>query len=234
MLFCRKCGSPMGDEDHICLNCGTKVGKDPGSESKQELIKELTEYQTLLADNEELETMIKPQEKFPTAVPTAFKKRAFIGFFWPYIVGGTLSFFGIYIIAIAIAAFTNLDSYNPYTSSVSVNTVKANLVGDIYVGYFVAIIVAVAVFVIGIKVSRAKQRAFNSGVDRKNAEVTDRFNKGLLNQKMIELHTDNERKIRLYGEIVPEKYRTASQVASIITLIKEDKAATVAEACTML
>ncbi len=234
MLFCRKCGSIMEDNDHICLNCGTEVGKENPSELKQDLIKRLSEYQTLLADNEELETMIKPQSNFPASLPTAFKKRSFIGFFWPFIVGGALSFFGIYILAIVISTFSNLNSYNPYTSSASANTIKANLVGDIYVGYFVAIIVAVAVIVIGIKVSKAKQRAFNGGVERMEAEVTDRYNKGLLNQKMIELHTDNERKIRLFGDMVPEEYRTASQVASIIGLLKEDKASTIEEACALL
>ena len=66
------------------------------------------------------------------------------------------------------------------------------------------------------------------------AEVNERYKKGLLNQKMIELHTDNERKLRLFGDFVPEDYRTASQVASIIALIKDDKASTVEEACALL
>ncbi len=233
MLFCRKCGSLMEDGDHICLNCGTEVGKENSADLKKELVDRLTEYQTLLSDNEELETMIKPQKNFPSSV-TTFKKKTFWRYFWPYVLGAGLSFLVVYLIAIIITAYTHLNSYNPYTSSVSAKTVETQMMGDVYVSYFVALIIAVAVIVIGIKVSKAKQRTFNQGADRMAAEVKERYNKGLLNQKMIELHTDNERKLRLFGDFVPEDYRTASQVASIIALIKDDKASTVEEACALL
>ena len=233
MLFCRKCGSIMGDEDHICLNCGTEVGRENTPDLKKDLIDRLTEYQTLLSDNEELETMIKPQKNFPSSV-TTFKKKTFWRYFWPYVLGAGLSFLVVYLVIIIITAYTRLNSYNPYTSSVSAKTFETQMMGDVYVGYFTALIVAVALIVIGIKVSKAKQRTFNQGAERMAAEVNERYKKGLLNQKMIELHTDNERKIRLFGDMVPEGYRTASQVASIIGLLKEDKASTIEEACALL
>ena len=233
MLFCRKCGSIMGDEDHICLNCGTEVGRENTPDLKKDLIDRLTEYRTLLSDNEELETMIKPQKNFPSSV-TTFKKKTFWRYFWPYVLGAGLSFLVVYLVIIIITAYTRLNSYNPYTSSVSAKTFETQMMGDVYVGYFTALIVAVALIVIGIKVSKAKQRTFNQGAERMAAEVNERYKKGLLNQKMIELHTDNERKLRLFGDFVPEDYRTASQVASIIALIKDDKASTVEEACALL
>ena len=150
MLFCRKCGSIMGDEDHICLNCGTEVGRENTPDLKKDLIDRLTEYQTLLSDNEELETMIKPQKNFPSSV-TTFKKKTFWRYFWPYVLGAGLSFLVVYLVIIIITAYTRLNSYNPYTSSVSAKTFETQMMGDVYVGYFTALIVAVALIVIGIK-----------------------------------------------------------------------------------
>ena len=91
MLFCRKCGAPMEDGDHVCLKCGTVVGQENEAENKKELINKLTDYQRLLSENEELETMIKPQKNFPVTDVAPFKKRSFIKYFWPFLVGGVVA-----------------------------------------------------------------------------------------------------------------------------------------------
>lgn len=224
----------MQDADHVCLKCGTVVGQENEAEVKKDLINKLTEYQTLLSECEELETMMKPQNSFPATEPRPFKKKSFIRYFWPFIIGATGGFYLVYVLAFVISTYSTYTSYNPYTSSVSKSTLERNLIGDYMIGYVVAAIVAVAIIIIGIKIAKSKQAAANSGAERINDELAERYRKGLLNQKMIDLHTDNTRKMRFYEDLVPEEYRTSAQVASIIGLLKEDKAQTVEEACALI
>ena len=234
MLFCRKCGSPMEEGDHVCLKCGTVVGQEDEAKNKKELIKKLTEYHTLLSECEELETMIKPQNSFPATEPQPAKKKSFIRYFWPFIIGAGLGYIVVYILATLLSMYTNLNSYNPYKPGASKSALEMNMMGDIMIGYLVAIIVAVAIIIIGVKIARSKQNTYNSSADRINAELSERYKKGLLNQKMIDLHTSNVHKMALYEELVPEEYRTSAQVAVLLDILKNDRAQTVEEACSLI
>ena len=234
MLFCRKCGAPMEDGDHVCLKCGTVVGQENEAENKKELINKLTDYQRLLSENEELETMIKPQKNFPVTDVAPFKKRAFIRYFWPYIIGATGAFYIVYLLAVGISTYSRFNSYNPYTTSFSKSEMELSLMGDYFIGMAVGAIVAFAIIFIGIKVSKSKQAAINRNAEIVNEELSERYKKGLLNQKMIDLHTSNEHKMLIYEDLVPEQYRTSELVASIIAVLKEDKAQTVEEAIKLI
>ncbi|MCR5341033.1 MAG: zinc ribbon domain-containing protein [Saccharofermentans sp.] len=235
MLFCRKCGGPMEDGDHVCLKCGTVVGQENEAEKEKELIRQLSEYQTLLSECEELETMIKPQSNFPSAQPRPAGKKSFIRYFWPFIIGAAGGYIVVYVLATMISMYSNISSYNPYKpGAASKGELEMAMFGDIMLGYVVAIIVAVAIIIIGIKIARSKQKTYNSGIDRMNDELSERYRKGLLNEKMIALHTENVHKMALYEDLVPEEYRTARQVASLIGILKEDKAQTVEEAIRLI
>lgn len=224
----------MEDGDHVCLKCGTVVGNENEKDVKKELINNLSEYQTLLSECEELETMIKPQGNFPVTESVSFKKKSFIRYFWPFIIGAAGGFYLVYMLAMVISTYSAFNSYNPYTSNVSEESVKMSMMGDFMIGWIAAVIVALAVIFIGIKISKKKQAAFNSNIDKMTTEISERYKKGLLNQKMIDLHTQNTNKMRFYEDLVPEDYRTSSLVASIINILKEDRAQTVEEAIQLI
>ena len=224
----------MEDGDHVCANCGTVVGQENEAEVKKDLINKLTEYQTLLSECEELETMIKPQSSFPATDAAPFKKRSFMRYFWPFIIGGVGGFYVVYVLSVLIGTYSTLSSYNPYTSKVTKDALERNLLSDYLLGWVVGAIVCIAIICIGIKVAKKKQAAINDNAERVNAEISERYRKGRLNEKMIELHTDNTRKMRFYEDLVPEEYRTSAQVASLITVLKEGKAKTVEEACALI
>lgn len=224
----------MEDGDHVCLKCGTVVGNENEKDVKKELINNLSEYQTLLSECEELETMIKPQGNFPVTESVSFKKKSFIRYFWPFIIGAAGGFYLVYMLAMVISTYSAFNSYNPYTSNVSEESVKMSMMGDFMIGWIAAVIVALAVIFIGIKISKKKQAAFNSNIDKMTTEISERYKKGLLNQKMIDLHTQNTNKMRFYEDLVPEDYRTSTLVASIINILKEDRAQTVEEAIQLI
>ena len=224
----------MEDGDHVCLKCGTVVGKENVEDAKKELIGNLSEYQTLLAECEELETMIKPQNSFPVSESVSVRKKSFIRYFWPFIIGAVVAFYVVYMIAVLISTYSTFNSYNPYTTSVSKDALQMSMLGDIMVGWIAAAIAALAIVFIGIKVSKNKQAAFNKNADMISAEISERYRKGLLNQKMIDLHTQNTHKMRLYEDLVPEDYRTSAMVSSIIGILKENKAQSVEEAVKLI
>ena len=233
MVFCRKCGGPMADGDHICLKCGAEaVNEDPSSE-KKEMVRRLSEYQVLLSECEELEDKIQPPSKFPAVEPTEVKKRSFIKYFWPFIIGATVGFYIVYMLASFIAIQSAVDKAR---SSIrpDVNSLSINMVSDVYIGLFAAAIVALAIIFIGRKIAKSKQAEYNKGIDRMNIEIAERYKKGLLNQRMIDIHTENTIKMRQYESLVPEQYRTSLLVGQIIDLINEDKAQTVEEACALI
>ena len=234
MVYCRKCGSPMEDGDHICLKCGNKVEIGNQENKKEDLIRKLSDYQVLLSECEELDTMIKPQTNFPVSEPAEFKKRSFIRYFWPFMVGAVAGWYIVYLLSVLISVQTNLGSYNPYKSSASIDSMKMNMMSDFFVGYLVAFIIAGAIIFIGIKISKSKQSAFNHSAEMMNIEVSERYKQGLLNEKMINIRQENVYKMRQYESLVPEQYRTSSLVGEIIGILKDDKAQTVEEACALI
>ena len=105
---------------------------------------------------------------------------------------------------------------------------KSDLDGKIY------IIVAAVIIFFGVKTSKRKQADFNSNADFMNRQASERYQKGLQNQKMINLYQSNIQEMHKYETMVPEKHRNSADVGSIIQILKEDRAQTVDEAIALL
>ena len=220
MAFCRKCGAAMAEDDLVCVKCGTKVAN-----GKDDLIEKLVKYKQLLSENEELDTMIRPQSEFPTSEPV-FKKRSFMKYFWPFLVGGVVGGYLVYILSSVIIVATTASAYSQATAS--------SALGDAFVGFILALVVAAAIIFIGVKISKSKQEAHNSNAEYMMREASDRYQKGLMNQKMVNIYQENINNMRQYERLVPEPFRSSAKVGSIINLLQEDKAQTVEEAIMML
>ena len=98
----------------------------------------------------------------------------------------------------------------------------------------VALIVAAAIIFFGVKISKRKQEDFNSNADYMNRQSMDKYRQGVQNQKMIDIFQENIAEMHKYESLVPEKYRTSSLVGEIISILNDDRAQTVEEACSML
>ena len=220
MAFCRKCGEFMADDDLVCVKCGTKVAN-----AKDDLIEKLAKYKELLGENEELMTMIRPQSEFPTAEPV-FKKRSFMKYFWPFLVGGVVGGYLVYMLSSVMIVATTTSTYSQATAS--------SVLGDAFIGLILALIVAAAIIFIGVKISKNKQEAHNSNAEYMMRETSERYQKGRLNERMVNLYQENINTMRQYERFVPEQYRTSAKVGSIIDLLNEDKAQTVEEAIMLL
>lgn len=223
----------MADGDHVCLNCNSVVSEGDVKSAKVGLIASLTKYQTLLSECEELEPQIKPVSSFPDSEPAAFKKRSFIKYFWPYIivagVGFYITYVGSTLISISSAGNLAKSQVRPNAEAIS-----NRLLTDTAVGFIIALIIALAVIIIGVKISKRKQSDFNKNAAMMYTQLQERYKKGLINQKMIKIYEENELAMRQYEPIVPEEYRTSASLGQIITLLKEDKAQTIDEAIALL
>ena len=231
MVYCRKCAAPMTEGDLVCTRCGTPVVNAVRQSEKDERIKDLEEYRTLLSENEELKRMIKPQSEFPMYDSSDYKKRSFIRYFWPFIVGAVAAYGIIYVVSVIIT-LSSLETI--VYSARSAEQASSRIIGDTYGGLFVGLIVALLIIIIGIKISKSKQNAFNSNAEFMNMQITEKYRAGLKNQKMIDIYQDNINRMRKYERFVPEPYRTSLQVDAIIKILKEDKAQTIDEAIALL
>ena len=253
MNFCDKCGAIIAFANGSCPRCGGQAGgsKGPGMAGNNTfgsnpytgnpytnnptaakpqsgnlaLIKKLERYMELLSENDELKSMIKPQNNFPTSLDTSFKKRSFIKYFWPFLVGGVVAASVIYlIVAIIIVVMTPS----------AVRAAQGYNMGDAFGGYVVAIIVAALIIFFGFKVAKRKQADFNNNAELMNREMTERYNKGLENQRMINLFQSNLTEMKQYEQLVPKDYRTYDKVSAIVELLKEDKVQSVEDAIILI
>ena len=223
----------MSDLAQTCLYCKTSIGEAGSMSAKDDLILSLSKYQTLLSECEELETQIKPMSSFPISEPPVSKKRSFMKYFWPYIIVAAVGFYVTYIgtTLVTISSTSNLakSQIRPNAQALS-----NRLMTETVIGWVVAILIALTVVIIGIKISKRKQADFNREAARMTVELQERYQKGLRNQKMITIYEENERMMRQYEPLVPEEYRTSAFVGQIVNLLKEDKAQTVNEAIELL
>ena len=235
MIKCPNCGAPMGDNASACGKCGALISTPTADAYKKNtLIRDLTKFRDLLLEVEELDTMIRPQSDFPVSNNIEFKKKSFMGFFWPFLVGGVAGGSILYMIVAVITFYSTMNKANYIVTKADANTLSASMVSDIYIGYIVCFIVALAIIIIGIKIAKNKQASFNKNADMLMREQSEKYQKGLKNEKMIEIRTDDLREIRKYEPLVPEEYQDPDSITKIIELIKSDKAATVDEACALL
>lgn len=242
MAFCKKCGALIPFANGVCSKCGTKATAGGSGKNKLEFasgnsgfaksvtIDQLEKYLQLLCDNEELQTMMKPQSNFPSTPDSGYKKRSFMFYFWPFLVGGIVGGYGVYILATLITV-QNAASKALYTNS---QAASASLMGDAFAGYIVAIIVAAAIIFVGVKIAKRKQTDFNKNADYMIEQAKERYNQGVQNQRMLDLFQQNMGEMRKYESLVPMNLRNPSGVGAIIDLLKEDKAQTIEEACAML
>lgn len=220
MAFCRKCGEFMADDDLVCVKCGTKV-----KTAKDDLIDKLVRYKQLLSECEELKTMMKPQNSYVSDEPTVYKTRSFMRYFWPFLVGAVVGGYLIYMLSSVIIVSTISSDYSQATAS--------SVLGDAFIGLILALIVAVAIAFIGVKISKSKQAAFNSNAEYMMRQADERRQAAQDNQKILNVYQENVSEMHLYEHLVPEQYRTSAKVGTIIDLLKEDKAETVEEACSL-
>ena len=221
MAFCRKCGEFMADDDLVCVKCGTKV-----KTAKDDLIDKLVRYKQLLSECEELKTMMKPQNSYVSDEPIVYKTRSFMRYFWPFLVGGVVGGYVVYLLATVLSMAT-------FSDNMTAEEAIDMAMGDVFGGYIVAIIVALAIIIIGIKISKNKQAAFNSNAEYMMRQADERRQAAQDNQKILNVYQENVTEMHLYEHLVPEQYRTSAKVGTIIDLLKEDKAETVEEACSL-
>jgi uncharacterized membrane protein len=232
-MKCPKCGY---SKDGAGATPG--VGAGPAkmfNSDKHILIMNLTKFRDLLGENEELKGMIKPQSEFPMSDDQIYKKRSLFKFFWPFLLGGIDAGIVIYIISMAIMFSSAMDiATQPSVSDQQVQTFANHAMTNIYGGYIVAIAVALAIIFMGLWLSRKKRDAFNSNADMMNRIASERYQKGLQNERMIDIYQDNLANMRRYEDLVPAEYQTSQKVSLIIEALKEDKADTVEEAIALL
>ncbi|MBQ1247562.1 MAG: hypothetical protein IIX95_05965 [Clostridiales bacterium] len=210
----------MADDDLVCVKCGTKV-----KTAKDDLIDKLVRYKQLLSECEELKTMMKPQNSYVSNEPTVYKTRSFMRYFWPFLVGAVVGGYLIYMLSSVIIVATVSSDYSQATAS--------SVLGDAFIGLILALIVAVAIAFIGVKISKSKQAAFNSNAEYMMRQADERRQAAQDNQKILNVYQENVTEMHLYEHLVPEQYRTSAKVGTIIDLLKEDKAETVEEACSL-
>ena len=233
MGVCKQCGAFMKFTDLLCPQCGTPVGvESPVVSEKEMLIRRLTKLRDLLGETAELKSMIKPQSDFPMSDNQIYKKRSMMKFFWPFLVGGIGGANLIYAISYVIAV-ANAES-QMYSTSMSSTKALSNATEQVLGGWVVAIIVGLGIIILGIKISKSKQRAFNENAEYMNRMATEKYEKGLQNQKMINLYQEDIQELHQYENLVPEEFQTYGEVDKIINLIKEDQAQTIEEACAIL
>ena len=245
MDTCKACGTILPFAGMKCPKCGfSKDGENaapaggparPFNSDKHILIMNLTKFRDLLSENEELQTMIKPQSEFPRQDEQVYKKRTLMKFFWPFLVGGIGAGILVYIISMIIMLSTVMNAgTQPSMTQAQIDTYTSHAVTDIYGGYFVAIIVALAIIFLGLWLSRKKRDAFNSNADMMNRIASERYQQGLKNERMIDIYQDNLANMRRYETLVPEEYQTSEKVSLIIEALKEGPAETVEDAIAML
>ena len=236
MEFCKNCGTVLAFAGMVCPRCGNFKGSDADNAAtgKISLIRTLEKFRDLLGETEELRGMIKPQSEFPMSNEQNYKKRSFMYFFWPFLVGGIGVGTVIYVISTLITVFSAFDSAQYAYSSSDVSSLSSRMVGDVYGGYFAGLIIAVIIIIVGTKIAKRKRDDFNRNSDLMNQIATERYQQGVRNQKMIDLYQENLNNMRKYENLVPEEFQTFDKVNQIIELLKEDKANTIEEACAQL
>ncbi len=244
MDTCKACGTILPFAGMKCPKCGFSKDGDnaaaggparPFNSDKHVLIMNLTKFRDLLSENEELQTMIKPQSEFPRTDEQVYKKRTLMKFFWPFLVGGIGAGVVIYLISMVIMFSTVMSaSTQPTMTQAQAQTYTNHAMADIYGGYVVAIAVALAIIFLGLWLSRKKRDEFNSNADTMNRIASERYQQGLKNERMIDIYQDNLSSMRKYETLVPEEYQTSEKVSLIIEALKENHADTVEEAIAII
>lgn len=202
--------------------------------NKNSLLRDLKEYRELLSETAELKSRIKPQSEFPKSNEEMYKRRSFIKYFWPFVVAAPVSGYLIYIISYLIMMSSVRSQAGMYSDVDDARRAVAGIMGDLIGGIAVAIIVAAAIIIFGIIICKRKQLDFNSNADYMNRMVSERYQMGVENQKMIDLYQDDITRMRKFETMVPKDYQNYTAIGKIIDLIEEDRATTIEGACDII
>lgn len=202
--------------------------------SKNSLIRDLKEYKELLGETADLKSMIKPQSEFPKTDEQMYKKRSFIKYFWPFVVAAPAAGYLIYIVSYLIMMSSVKAKAEMNLDEQAARAAVTSIMGDLMGGIAVAVIVAAAIIIFGIVTCRRKQTEFNSNADYMNGMISERYQKGLENQRMIDLYQEDLTKMHKYELIVPKEYQNFSSVGRMIELLEEDRATTIEGCCDII
>ena len=230
MYICPKCGASVSENYEACLRCGTPVSSsDSLSSERFNTIIKLENYKKLLTETEDLKARIKPQNTFPASDARNYKSRSFIKYFWPCLITAPVLGVITYVGGVVLAVLS-IDLNAPVeTKNEAVSIVMAP-----FFMLLLGVLIAAAIIIIGIIISKRKQNAFNSNAELMNRQVSEKYKQGLENQRLLDMYQDDIQQMYKYTSLVPEKYRSADSVGKIIEILKEKKAETVEEACTMI
>jgi hypothetical protein len=153
-------------------------------------------------------------------------------FFWPYLVGGIGGGYLLYFI-VTMITMSSVQAY-AVQAETDPSLATSRILGDTVMGMVLALVVAAAIIIFGIMISKRKQAEQNSKADYMNREASERYQKGLENQRMINLKQSNIQEMHQYESLVPNEFRTPIRIGKIIGYLKEDKAKTVETACDLI
>ena len=212
MVNCWKCGAVLNEGEDFCSKCGLRIRGFDKPSDKADLIKKLDEYRLLLDEYEYIVATVQPQDNFPREEgQTAFKKRSFFRFFWPFLVIAA-------VILYVVGALTSLFG----TASKDVVT--------LLLGTLLGVVMAVVVIVFGVKVAKRKQADVNGKAEEMDELAKDRYNRGVANQKKIDRLAVLEEKKDKLDPLVPVGFRDFDHVAKIEEMIMKNRADSIEEA----
>ena len=224
----------MGDNAITCGKCGAPTEKAPEL-IRDDLLKKLERFKTLLGEASDLGSRIKPQSEFPSAPNADFKKRTLMKYLWPYLVGGIGGASILYIIIVVVTMLSAIDSGNYKYSRYGTSSVDpSSFMGSIYGGYFLAALVGVAIIAIGIIIAKKKRNSFNTNADYMIMEYNQKYQEGVRNLEMTNRLNKLISEMSQYEHLVPVEYQDCEQLGKIIDQIKSGKAYTVEEAISQL
>lgn len=234
MINCKQCGAPMGDNAITCGKCGTPTDRAPEI-IRDDLLKKLERFKSLLSEASDLGSRIRPQSEFPSAPNGDFKKRTLMKYLWPYLVGGIGAASILYIVIVIVTMVSAVDSGNYRYSRYGTSSIDpSSFMGSIYGGYFLAALVGVAIIFIGIIIAKKKRNSFNTNADYMIREFNQKYQEGVRNQQMSDRLNKLIGEMAQYEYLVPTEYQDCENLGKIIDLIKSGKAYTVEEAISQL
>lgn len=190
------------------------------------LLMKLKRYVEMFAECETLATMIKPENSIPQVDGIPAKKRSFIRYFWPFLVGAIGGGFFVYYVGVFLVVLSRLNTIAEQGTDV--------VIGDTLLSYGIAILVAVIIAIFGVKIAKAKQSKYNSEVEYQNTQEEVLHQKAVNNQKMISQYQQNIQKMNEYEQLLPPQYRNIDAITALVEIFESGKAATLDEACALL
>ena len=227
MIYCRKCGAQLKDNDEFCFKCGETVDQEasklseanmlPLPQTKEESISVAEKLKDEYASVEKLLKEINENETILSR-PVVIDGRRYTGFrfFWPFLIYGYLVLMAVYIVG-AIICVLNEDS------------------GDMVLVMFIGLAAAGGLMIWGGSLAGRKR-------DRLNKELSDEeYEKRKRVKELVE--RTNELKIKYnnkvnefsgYHQYVPYQFRSKQHMERVVFLLETNKAENFSDAIRLL